>query len=57
MHGHTPVQHFDLNKQIYQYAHEHKIDIDMGTYLSNTVALLDLDSIGTNKLEVKYFTC
>ena len=57
VHGHTPVQHFDLNKQIYQYAHKHKIDIDMGTYLSNTVALLDLDSIGTNKLEVKYFTC
>ena len=56
VHGHTPVQHFN-EKTVIQYANGHKIDIDMGTYISNTTALLDLDTIGTDNLEVKYFTC
>lgn len=58
VHGHTPVQSKYFNNKeikIKQYANNHKICIDLGTYISNIVAVLDLDSIGTNKLEVKYF--
>ena len=52
IHGHTPVQLLRLNEDIrvYKYNYNHKIDIDMATYVSNAIAVLDLDTF-----EVKYF--
>ena len=54
VHGHTPVQtvlktNF-LSPQVYFYCQNHKIDIDLGTYVSQTIATLDLDTF-----EIKYF--
>lgn len=56
VHGHTPVQYlcdfnknisenFSYNPEIVKYAHQHKIDIDLGSFSSNKVALLDLDTL------------
>lgn len=53
VHGHTPVQVLFPKKlvpEIYRYCSNHKIDLDMGTAVSNKVAVLDLDT-----LQVKYF--
>ena len=53
IHGHTPVQNINPNKviiEIYRYYNNHKIDIDLGTFVSNTIAILNLDT-----LQVKYF--
>lgn len=54
VHGHTPVQSLaktldipmdnDNVKAIY-YCDGHKIDIDMGSYVSKTAALIDLDDL------------
>ena len=63
VHGHTPVQslltflNFEQSKErainpiIVKYANNHKIDIDLGTFATHKVALLDLDT-----LEPIYFT-
>ena len=49
IHGHTPVQSIlgdkTINPEIYKYCNGHKIDIDMGTYISKKAALLDLDTL------------
>lgn len=49
IHGHTPVQSILNNKniepEIYKYCNNHKIDIDMGTYISKKTVLLDLDTL------------
>lgn len=46
IHGHTPVQILNRNnKEIYKYCNNQKIDIDMGTFFSKTIALLDLDTL------------
>lgn len=53
VHGHTPVQLVQPDKiipEVYRYYNNHKIDIDMGTPISNKIAVLDLDT-----LQVKYF--
>ena len=60
VHGHTPTVSHYFNKsiskpEIVQYCDNHKIDIDMGTYVTNCIALLDLDSIGDKELSVVYF--
>lgn len=53
VHGHTPVSvlnQFNIairnNKEdeCYKYCNEHKIDIDMGTYVTNIACLLNLDT-------------
>ena len=53
VHGHTPVQ-FLLPKQpkveILKYCDGHKFNLDLGTFVSNQIALFDLDTF-----EVKYF--
>lgn len=49
IHGHTPVQCLQINGQQnvdlkpVAYCGYHKIDIDLGSFTSNTAALLDLD--------------
>lgn len=56
VHGHTPVQclcdysnniseNYSYNPEIVKYADQHKIDIDLGSFSSNKVALLDLDTL------------
>ena len=55
VHGHTPVQHIlrdwdNQNPQILKYCDGHKIDIDLGSTISKTAALLDLET-----LEAIYF--
>lgn len=54
VHGHTPVSvlnQFNLaiknneNDKFYQYCNDHKIDIDMGTYVTHTGCLLNLDTL------------
>jgi len=47
VHGHTPVQYVmqdEKYEEILKYCNNHKIDIDMGTYVSNITVLLDLDT-------------
>ena len=58
VHGHTPVQYLnyliggDINSvEVKHYCGNHKIDIDMGCFESNRIALLNLDNF-----EVIYFT-
>lgn len=58
VHGHTPVPalpHFGIYPEsyfkIYKYCKGHKIDIDLGCFTTQRVALLDLDT-----LEPIYFT-
>ena len=58
VHGHTPVPalpHFGIYPEsyfkIYKYCKEHKIDIDLGCFETQRIALLDLDT-----LEPIYFT-
>ena len=58
VHGHTPVQYLnyliggDINSvEVKHYCGNHKIDIDMGCFESNKIALLNLDNF-----EVTYFT-
>lgn len=53
VHGHSPVQLINPNKviiEIYRYFNNHKIDLDICTTLSKTIAVLNLDT-----LQVKYF--
>lgn len=53
VHGHTPIQLLNPNKvipEINRYCNRHKIDIDIGTIISKTIAVLNLDT-----LQVKYF--
>lgn len=50
VHGHTPVSYIlqmEKNEKpvIYKYCNKHKIDIDMGTILTNRTVLLDLDTL------------
>lgn len=53
VHGHSPIQLINPNKvtiEIYRYFNNHKIDLDVCTTLSKTIAVLNLDT-----LQVKYF--
>lgn len=52
IHGHTPVQtvRADQLAEVYKYNNEHKIDIDMRSFVSNITATIDLDTF-----EIKYF--
>lgn len=48
VHGHTPVQNVNIGKiilEIDRYCGGHKINIDLGTPSSNTIAVLDLDTL------------
>lgn len=50
VHGHTPVQHllhdWDIcYPEIFTYCDGHKIDIDLGSYVSKAAALLDLNTL------------
>ena len=58
VHGHTPVQYLNYliggninSVKVKHYCGNHKIDIDMGCFESNKIALLNLDNF-----EVTYFT-
>lgn len=47
VHGHTPVQYImqdEKYEKILKYCNNHKIDIDIGAYVSNVTVLLDLDT-------------
>ena len=57
VHGHTPVQHFQFNNQleVMKYANGHKFNIDMGCFDSGFAAVIDIDTIGTNNINIKYF--
>ena len=59
VHGHSPVQYLqEINKdligkksiEICKYCNQHKIDLDLATFVSKKIALLDLDT-----LEPMYF--
>lgn len=57
IHGHTPVQYLSyfisdksIKKKVYSYCGGHKIDIDMATFASNKIALINLDTF-----EIIYF--
>lgn len=58
VHGHTPVQYLkedvlglsDNSVEVVNYCDGIKYDIDMGSFISNKVALLNLDTF-----EIKYF--
>lgn len=48
VHGHTPVQILrpdNAEVRIYRYCNQHKIDIDLACFVSNKIALLDLDNL------------
>jgi serine/threonine protein phosphatase 1 len=48
VHGHTPVQNLNIGKvvlEIDKTCGGHKIDIDLGTIVSKTIAVLDLDTL------------
>ena len=58
VHGHTPVQNLARsfywsdkvqeiykNPQVFSYCDDHKIDIDLGCFISKKIALLDLDTL------------
>ena len=50
IHGHTPVQiQFKSDSPIF-YCDEHKIDLDMATFVTNKIALLDLDTLEIEKI-------
>ena len=60
VHGHSPIQYLQTKVKelegkksitICKYCHQHKIDLDLGTFISKKIALLDLDT-----LEPVYFT-
>ncbi len=47
VHGHTPVQYITERSakiEVCWYSQEHKADIDLGTYTSNKIVLLDLET-------------
>ena len=45
IHGHTPVQNLNNGKeQIHTYCNGHKIDIDLGAFVSNKLGILNLDT-------------
>lgn len=47
VHGHTPTQHLleSDNPEMYKYCNGHKIDIDMGAFISKKTCLLNLDTL------------
>jgi hypothetical protein len=47
VHGHTPIQYIDKHAPVQPilYCNKHKIDIDLGTYRSGKVALLNLNTL------------
>ena len=46
VHGHTPTSHMTLGThEVYKYCNGHKIDIDVSTWRTNKVALLNLDTL------------
>ena len=60
VHGHTPVysHYFQENKirpKVVEYCNRHKINVDMGSFVTIEVVLVDLDSIGSEELSVIYF--
>ena len=57
VHGHTPVcshyfQESKMKPRVVEYCDRHKIDIDMGSFVTNEIALVDLDSIGSEELSI-----
>lgn len=44
VHGHSPVQLFFKKEEPHEYCEGHKIDLDLGTYNTKQIALLDLDT-------------
>lgn len=59
VHGHTPVQLLKSNKAdmskntIEKYYNEHKIDLDLGSFVTNKIALFNLDTFETIYFEDK----
>ena len=61
VHGHTPVQHLNARNVVNQrydelglpeiaiYAKGHKIDLDLGSYVTNKIVLFDLDELKVAK--------
>ena len=46
VHGHTPTSHMTWDThEVYKYCNGHKIDIDVSTWRTNKVALLNLDTL------------
>ena len=48
VHGHTPVQFIkgmSVNSEIYYYCNNKKIDLDIATFTTHKIALLDLDTL------------
>lgn len=48
VHGHTPVQFIkgmSINPEIYYYCDSKKIDLDIATFTTHKIALLDLDTL------------
>lgn len=54
VHGHSPVQYLQTRVKelegkksitICKYCHQHKIDLDLATFVSKKIALLDLDTL------------
>lgn len=45
IHGHTPVQNLNNGKEeIHTYCDGHKVDIDLGAFISNKLGILNLDT-------------
>lgn len=62
VHGHTPIQHLQTKNEelkdkksiaVCKYCNQHKIDIDLGCFVSNKIALLNLDTLETTYFKVK----
>lgn len=53
VHGHTPTSYMTWNTyEVFRYCNGHKIDIDILTWRTNKVALLDLDTLEPTYLVV-----
>ena len=50
VHGHSPVQILFKSDSPIFYCDEHKIDLDMATFVTNKIALLDLDTLEIEKI-------
>lgn len=50
VHGHSPVQILFKSDNPVYYCDGHKIDLDIATFMSNKIALLDLDTLEIAKI-------
>ena len=50
VHGHSPVQILFKSDNPVYYCDGHKIDLDMATFVTNKIALLDLDTLEIEKI-------